>query len=42
MDATRDHHTKWSQKDKHRSTYMWNLKHDTRKLTCETETDSQT
>ena len=29
MDATRDYHTKWSQQDKHRITYMWNLKYDT-------------
>ena len=29
MDATRDYHTKWSQKDKHRITYMWNLNSDT-------------
>ena len=29
MDATRDYHTKWSQQDKHRITYIWNLKYDT-------------
>ena len=47
MDAPRDYHTKRSKSDRERQisydiTYMWNLKYDTNKLICETETDSQT
>ena len=41
MDAPRDDHSKWSQKDKY-TTYMRNLKYDTNELIYKTETDSQT
>ena len=40
MDATRDYHTKQSQKEKdkyHDITYMWNLKYDTNEPIYETE-----
>ena len=29
MNATRNYHNKWSQKDKYVITYMWNLKYGT-------------
>ena len=44
MFATRDCHTKWSQKEMdkyHMIFYMWNPKYDTNELIYETETDSQ-
>ena len=44
IDGPRDYHTK-SERERqmpYGGTYMWNLKHDMSKLTCETETDSQT
>ena len=44
IDGPRDYHTK-SERERqmpYGSTYMWNLKHETCKLTCERETDSQT
>ena len=44
MDATRDYHTRWSQKEKQISydiTYMWNLKYNKNELIYKTETDSQ-
>ena len=45
MDGARDNHTKWSKSESEGPrdfTYMWNLKHYTNELICETETDSQT
>ena len=44
MDATRDYHTNWSQKekDKYDTTYMWNLKYDTDEPIYKTERDSWT
>ena len=47
MDATRDHHTKWSKSERERQipydiTYMWDLKYDTNEPIYETETDSRT
>ena len=46
-DATRDHHTKWSESEGERQipcdiTYMWNLKYYTNELIYERETDSKT
>ena len=33
MDANRDYHAKWSQKEKNKYiTYIWNLKHDANEL----------
>ena len=45
MDTARDYHIQWSKSEKGRQisydiTYMWNLKYDTDKSICETETDS--
>ena len=41
MDATREYHTKWSQKEKDCITYMWNLKYETNQSIYETETGTQ-
>ena len=45
LDATRDHHTKWSKSERERqipydTTYMQNLKYDTNEPIYKTETDS--
>ena len=47
MDATRDHHTKWSNSEGEKPkpydiTYLWNLKYDTKESIYETEAESQT
>ena len=45
MDATRDHYTKWSQRERqipYDITYMWNLKYDTNEPIYETEAEWQT
>ena len=45
MDGPRDYHTNRSKSERESKmpydiTYMWNLKYDTDKSICETETDS--
>ena len=46
MNATRDYHAKWSEKEKKQIpydiTYMWILKYDTNEPIHETETESWT
>ena len=45
MDATRDHHIKWSKSERqipYDITYVWNLKYDTNEPIYETEADSWT